>query len=112
MSSPKNAGAVVLPGVHVTPPGLLRVKARKLRLDLSGAYSDIDRAVSVVESLLGDLEDLGAPPEPPGATNTGAFGEGDSIVDVVTGWLDRQRYLGLLSPEGIAAVEKLIAEVG
>lgn len=27
-------------------------------------------------------------------------------------WLDRQRLLGLISAEGIATVEKLIAEVG
>jgi hypothetical protein len=96
-----------LPGAHLTPPGLIKVKARKLRTDITNALGDVDRAASVVEGLLGDLEDLHAPPEQDG--DTGPFD--DSTIEDAEAWLDRQRLLGLITPEGAAAVERLIEDL-
>jgi len=96
-----------LAGVRATPPGLLKVKARKLRADLTAAYRDIDRAASVVEGLLGDLEDLGAPPE---VSSEDATFDGSTTEDI-RDWLDRQRLLSLISAEGAATVERLIEDL-
>lgn len=91
----------LLPAVQSAPD--IKAKARALGEKLHAECQD---AMAKLESVIYEIDALGPYPEDgPDVTDATAS-------ELISEWLDRQRLLGLISPEGAAAVERLIGDLG